>query len=1175
MAEKLTVQQAQAVSDRGGKLLVSAAAGSGKTKVLVDRLLRYLTDPVAPTNLDEFLIITYTKAAASELRGKIAAKLTERIALEPENRHLQKQMQRLFLTKISTVHGFCADILREYAYRLDIAADFRVADENECRELRETVLSDLLDRAYENSETSEDFRAFVDTQGLGRDDRLVPELIEKVYDSAKCHLDPEKWLDDALAFGDLGDISDASETVWGRFLMNDLAEYLLCQIRVMQQCADAAANIPGAEKAAANLRDTLYQLKKLCESQTWDDVVRNQNIDYGRLTFPRKCDDPEMAERIKAARTACKKGLEKRLRPFADQSAQVLSDLAQSAAGARGLVELVRQFDREYRAAKRSRRCLDFADLEHKMLDLLLGSSRSGPTSAAAEIGSRFREIMVDEYQDSNGVQDAIFSALTVKRQNCFMVGDVKQSIYQFRLADPDIFLRKYHAYADAADALPGQGRKVLLSHNFRSGGEVIEAVNDVFSRCMSPKVGGLHYGEAEALREGIPHIPLETPGTELYALEIREDTYTEEAAFVAEKIAVMLKSGTSVRNGDTLRPVRPEDIVILLRSPGSVGGYFQRALEERGIRCSSGGGCDLLKTREIGTLRSLLQTIYNPRLDIPLISTLASPVFGFTADDLAAFRAKRRFGTVYDALQRDDSEKTKSFLETLGILRQEARMYTLTQLLERCLALTRMDSVFAAMPDGDARRENIQVFCQLAADFEAGNHRDLGQFLDHLEAMESKGLMTAGTGSGDCVTVMSIHKSKGLEFPVVFLCGLSREFNRESLRSQILCDRELGLGLSVADNQNRVRYPTVSKRAIAARMMSESLSEEMRVLYVAMTRARDRLIMTYASRNLESDLKEIALRLDFDGGELLCRDVVCPGEWVLLTAMQRTEAGELFALGGRPDQTHTGAVPWRICVAQAPQAASEGTLGPDMQATMPQNAEQLLSQALAFRYPYESATRVASKQTATGRKGRVKDTEVSERTPEPKPHKRTWREPSFLSGQAQGREVGNAIHAAMQYVRYASCGTLADIREEIDRLVRFGFLTEQQGELVDCEMLEAFFRTELGQRLVNGAQCLREFKFSVLDDASHYGADLEGEKVLLQGVVDCAILEDDGITVIDFKTDRVTENTLPDVAARYAPQVSIYGEALSRIYERPIKGEYLYFFRLNRLIPVSECNGS
>lgn len=1172
MADKLTPQQAEAVTNRGGKLLVSAAAGSGKTKVLVDRLLGYLTDPKDPANLDEFLIITYTKAAASELRAKIAAKLTERISQEPENRHLQKQMQRLFLTKISTVHGFCSDILREYAYRLDLPADFRVADENECREIRETVLADLLDRAYETAGDSPDFRAFVDTQGLGRDDRLVPELIEKVYNSAMCHLDADGWLEKALSFADMDQVSDASETVWGKYLMDDLKEYLDCQIHVMNQCVQALEETAGMEKPAANLKDTLYQLQILRGSETWDDVVKHHDIDYGRLTFPRKCDDPELVERVKAARDACKNGLKKRLRPFADPSEQVLRDLQQSGAGARGLVALVKSFEKEYSIAKHSRRCLDFSDLEHKMLDLVLGKSRSGLTVAATEIGNRFREIMVDEYQDSNGVQDAIFTALTMKRNNCFMVGDVKQSIYQFRLADPDIFLQKYHAYADAEQAEAGQGRKVLLSHNFRSGAEVIEAVNNVFSNCMTPEVGGLYYGEAEALREGVPHTPLNNPGTELYALEIREDTYQEEAAFVAEKIHNMLQEGTLIRCRDGLRPVKAEDIVILLRSPGSVGGHFQRALEARNICCASGGGTDLLQTQEIGTLRSLLQTIYNPRQDIPLISTLACPVFGFTADDLAAFRAKRRFGTVYDALVRDDSPKCKEFLRVLDVLRKDARMHTLTQLLERCLALTRLDSIYAAMPGGDTRQANLQTFCQLAVDFEMGNHRDLGQFLDHLNAMETKGLITAGAEGKDCVTIMSIHKSKGLEFPVVFLCGLSREFNRDSLRSQILCDRELGLGLSVADTKNRVRYPTIAKRAIAARMMSESLSEEMRVLYVAMTRARDRLIMTYASRNLEADLKDIALRVDFDDGRLLCRDVVCPGEWVLLTAMRRTEAGELFAIGGKPAVTHVSPIPWNIRVTEASEEEAAEKTAEVAAAGLPAGVEEKLREALSFCYEHTAATMIASKQTATGRKGRQKDAEVSEHTEESKPLKRTWREPSFLSGDAAGKDVGSAIHAALQYVRYENCGTLEDIQGEIDRLVRYGFLSQRQGELVDCEMLNAFFKTDIGQRLVHGAKCLREFKFSILDDGIHYGEGLEGEKMLLQGVVDCAILEDDGITIIDFKTDRVTEKTLPDFVDRYAPQVLIYGEALSRIYEQPIKGEYLYFFRLNRLIPVSKA---
>ncbi len=1169
MAEQLTAQQKQAVENRGGKLLVSAAAGSGKTKVLVDRLLRYLTDPVDPANLDDFLIITYTKAAASELRGKIAAKLTEAIAADPENRHLQRQMQRLFLTKISTVHGFCADVLREFAYRLDLSADFRVADENECREIREQVMGELLDRAYENTAEDPDFRAFVDTQGLGRTDALVSEIILKVYDSARCHLDPEGWLQGCLDAAHVEGLTDAGQTLWGKKLMEDLFSYLDCQIEVMTKCAELAESSENMEKPAVNLRDTLYQLQHLRSATNWDEIVARKNIDFGRLTFPRKNVDAELAEKIKACRTACKKGVEKQLRSFADDSQQVLRDLSDSAAGARGLIGLTRQFGEDYDRAKRSRRCVDFGDLEHKMLDLLLGTKRNGPTAAAREIGNRFREIMVDEYQDSNGVQDAIFMALTQQKQNCFMVGDVKQSIYQFRLADPGIFLEKYHAYVRADDACAGEGRKVLLSANFRSGVEVVSAVNDVFRDCMSPAVGGLYYGEEEMLREGVPHGKLPDPGVELYGIEVREDTYAEEAAFVAQRIRQLLDDGQVVRGKDGLRPVCVDDIVILLRSPGSVGWQFQQALENVGIRCTTGGGTDLLQTEEIGTLRCILQVISNPQQDIPLIGALASPVFGFTADELAACRGNRKWGCIYDALRVYENQKASDFLKLLEVLRQEARMNPVSRLIGKIFTLTRMDSIYASMEDGETRAANLQSLYALAAAQENNGRRELNQFLETLDAMEEKGLMTVGEAPGGCVTIMSIHKSKGLEFPVVFLCGLSREFNRESLRAQVLCDKELGLGLSVADTVNRIRYPAISKRAIAVKTAAESVSEEMRVLYVAMTRARDRLIMTYAAKNLQSDLADIALRYDIGGSDLLTRDVVCPGEWVLLSALRRMEAGEFHNLGARPAQLRLSGEPWLIRVVQAPEQIQtvHETSADDRQ--LDHDVVERLREALDFRYAHWAATQTPSKQTATQRKGRIKDQEAAEGTQEPKQIHRSWRKPSFIKEAPTGKTYGSAMHAVMQYIRYEQCGDAQGVAGEIERLVRERFITPEQGKMADCDAIAAFFDTEIGRKLSGGCEHLREFKFSILDNGSYYGEGLEKEQVLLQGVVDCAILEEDGITVLDFKTDSVTQSNMDSVVDQYRAQVRTYAHALERIYDKRVKKAYLYLFRMNRFVEV------
>jgi len=542
MADKWTPQQEQAVKDRGGKLLVSAAAGSGKTKVLVDRLMHYLTDPDDPADLDEFLIITYTKAAASELRGKIAAKLTEKIAEEPENRHLQKQMQRLFLTKISTVHGFCADVLRQYAYRLDIAPDFRVADENECREIRETVMTAMLDGMYANALSDEDFRVFVDTQGMGRSDALVPQIVEKVYNSAMCHLDPDDWLDKCLAGTACEGLTDASQTPWGEYLIRDLQDTLDAELRVLDICLEQLGRDAAMEKFETHISAIARQLRQLRQCSTWDAVVENRSIDYGRFPTVRKNIDPELKDRVKAAKDACKKALDKKMRFFTDKSHQILTDVAQTSAASRGLIALVRQFETGFRQAKRSRRVLDFSDLEHRTLDILLGKNRTTPTAIAREIGRQFREVMVDEYQDSNKVQDAIFNALTEERNNCFMVGDVKQSIYQFRLADPKIFLEKYNSYLPADQAKAGEGRKVMLSHNFRSGVEVIEGVNHVFRTCMSPRVGDLYYGDEEALRQWIPTPPLGRPGVELHVLYTEEDKYSREAAYVARRIEQMLR---------------------------------------------------------------------------------------------------------------------------------------------------------------------------------------------------------------------------------------------------------------------------------------------------------------------------------------------------------------------------------------------------------------------------------------------------------------------------------------------------------------------------------------------------------------------------------------------------------------------------------------------------------
>ena len=1169
MAEQLTPSQKLAVENRGGKLLVSAAAGSGKTKVLVDRLLSYLTDKMVPANLDDFLIITYTKAAAAELRGKISDKLTSFIADHPHNRHMQQQIQRLHMAKISTVHAFCADILRQYAYLLDIPADFRIAEDSECQEMMGSVLEKLLDSAYGSRMDDPSFRAFVDSQGLGRDDRQVPEIILQIYSSALCHLDPIKWLDQCVEDANVKDITDVGQTRWGSYLIEDLKEYLSLQIKAIENCIEQAELSEGYEKPVTVLSATLLRLKQLRDCEAWDQIANCPPIPYGVLTFKKDQRGSDLAERIKSVRSHCKEGLAKKLRAFRADNDAALDQLRQAALSACGIVDLVKDFRIQYDALKRARRVMDFSDIEQKTLDLLLGKQRTGPTAAAREISARFREIMVDEYQDSNAVQDAIFCALTHERKNCFMVGDVKQSIYQFRLADPSIFLEKYNSYKAADTVTDDTGRKVMLSSNFRSSGGVISAVNDVFQTCMSVKVGGLSYGADEMLYEGLAHIPLAEPEVELYGVDVRDDTYREEACFVASRIRKLLDGNHQIRDGADLRPIQPQDIVILLRSPGSVGGEFSYALEEAGIHCSMGNGGDLLQLPHIESLCSILQVIHNPVQDIPLLAALAGPVFGFTADDLARIRIGQRHTDFYSALNQDDSEKSRSFLEVLHTLRNDARFLSVTQLIHKIFLLTNMLGIYGAMPDGDILVQDLQEFCQMASAFEDTGRKDLSCFLDYLEAMRVHGFPVEGADSGNCVRIMSIHKSKGLEFPVVFLCGLSRSFNMTDTTKAVLCHKDLGLGLTCVNQTQRVRFPTVAKRAIAARITADTVSEEMRVLYVAMTRARDRLIMTYAAPKLKDRLQDIVLRMDMCDADLLTAYAACPGTWVLYTALRRTEAGAFFQLAGYPECVSARDIPWHIRVVEAPlDGFAAVDTNTDEAEQLPQTLIEKIRRGLTYQYPHYAAVTTPSKLTATQLKGRIKDQEAAEYTKQERNRVRSLRA-AGTNSQSSGIDYGNTMHTLMQYIDYSACQDADSVAEQVRLLVDKDLLSSRQAEYLDIEGVVDFFSSELGTRIRNGREVLREFKFSVLEKADAFVPGTEGEAVLLQGVVDCALIEADKITIVDFKTDAVTEATVHSRTQQYVPQVTTYANALKRIYEQPNCAAYLYYFRIKKLIRV------
>lgn len=1179
MAEiQLTAAQLAAVQDRDGALLVSAAAGSGKTKVLVDRLMDRICDPIRPANVNEFLIITYTKAAAAELRAKIAAELGRRLAQRPDDRHLQRQMSLVYLTEISTVHAFCSGLLRTYAHTLNIPSDFRVGEEAECRQLRERALEAVLEDAYADPQPS--LRAAADFLGAGRNDRSLGEAVEALFRAALCHPDPEAWLAECRASLDLSGCSSCGETLWGRELLERFHEFLYEQSAAMEQAIADMAGIPQLENSyQISFRETLEQLKALEGLRSWDELGSAIPTSFGRLKAARGFEDKNFLSKLKAVRSRCLDGLKDWRDVFCGGDRETLEDLNRSAEALLGALELTEQFLERFAAEKRRRKMLDFSDLEQMTLRLLLQRGSGAPTAVAREIAERFVEILVDEYQDSNEIQERIFSALSKEERNRFMVGDVKQSIYRFRLADPTIFLEKYKSFTPVAAAQPGEPRKILLSENFRSRPEILDAVNHVFRAVMSERVGELNYGDDEALKAGRPFPPVAEPVVELHCMsavnaEGVSDKEGVEARFVAARIAQLLREERLAEDSGE-RSIRPEDVVILLRSVSSAAPAYMAELHRLGIPCTCDKGESLFDTREVETLLSILQTIDNPRRDVALVSAMMSPIYAFSAEELAEIRAASRRGSFFDALCASELPKAAVFLEQLRSLRTQARWLPLHRFLRLVYDETRIEAVFGAMDGGARRRANLEAFFTYAADRGAGV--TLMDFLDEVEnrRRQGQGIPVEDSAGSGAVRIMSIHKSKGLEFPVVILADLSRRFNLEDLRRNVLTHPVLLAGCHVLDRETGVRYPSIARRAISMRLQQESISEELRVLYVAMTRAKHRLVMTYCSKYLQAELEAAAAAAARPVASGFAASVKNPGMWILAAAMTRTEAGELFALSGNPRESFVSQYPWMIRVHE-PDAA-QPTVCVEVQqeetAAVTVTDDETIRRKLSFRYPYLSASRVPSKVTATQLKGRAMDREASEEAAEfLPPPRRPLRRPRFIA-EDRGltpAEKGTANHLFLQFADYAACQTEEGVAGELQRMVQREFLTEKQAQAVEQARILQLFQGPLGQEILGCAQVVREMKFSLLVDGSFYDLEARGEEIMLQGVVDCLLVEKDGLTVIDFKTDAVRPGQEGERAAYYAGQLRAYALALERIYQKPVRRRLLYFLRTGCMYPIT-----
>jgi ATP-dependent helicase/nuclease subunit A len=878
---------------------------------------------------------------------------------------------------------------------------------------------------------------------------------------------------------------------------------------------------------------------------------------------------------------------------FCDDSRTLLGDVELVYPAVRALLDLTADFSDAYAAEKGRRGLLDFSDLEHFTLRLLLGGD-GAPTDLAGEWSGRFAEIMVDEYQDTNEVQNAIFTVLSRAGRNLFLVGDVKQSIYRFRLADPTIFLEKYRTFKYYTEAAEGEERYITLSRNFRSRLEVLESVNDLFSDLMSEEFGEMDYTAKEALYPGGSFPDSGDYRTELDVLDCgdreegelgKTDKNLMEARFTARRIRELSSGGLLISDGEGgVRPARPEDVVILLRSPGPVLHHYARALGEQGLSWSAEGAEDFFASTEVNVALSILQIVDNPRQDVALISALRSPVWGFSGDRLAQLRTCSG-GDFYDALlaaaQEEEGEDCRAFLAELGRLRLGAGDFSSHRLLWEIYERTNLPGIFGAMPDGQERQGNLLTLYELARRFEESGHRGLFGFLAHVSRLRDAGVrivppQTPGEGGG--VSVLSIHRSKGLEFPVVFVCGLARRFNRDDLKKTVLFHPRLGVGPKALDRERMIEYATLPRLAVASKLEYEMMAEELRLLYVAMTRAKEKLIMTYV---LSTGARELGTLSEDAGSPVEPQALLscsCVGQWVLLSALSRPEAGALReaagVFGGESESgSHTSE--WDIRLTDgatyetAPKKPERTEEGPEEDA--PEDGE--LIRRLTWVNPNKALEDVPSKLTATQLKGRFMDEEAAQEAdmPGPRPPMRFHR-PRFAAEELglTAAQKGTALHLALQYMDFAKTSSAAEIDEEIGRLTAKALLTDSQAEAIDVEKLFSFFASPFGREVLNARGLRREFKFSILVPAADYypGAGT-GECILLQGVIDCWFEQGDGLTVLDFKTDRVTEETVAQRAEEYRPQLAAYGRALEEITGQKVGRRILWFFALNRAVEL------
>lgn len=1181
---KWTPAQQNCIDARGGSVLVSAAAGSGKTSVLVERVIRRITDPQHPTDIDRLLIVTFTKAAAAEMKQRLAARLSEFIAADPENTRLQRQQMLLPTAAISTIDGFCTAFLREHFDACGISPRFGIAEGATATMLQNEALEETLEVFYAGGEDG--FLQLSDLLNGRRDDAGVKNAVLSTYNFIQAQAFPHRWLKEACTVPTDMPLSD---TVWGQWIRRFAAEHLGFLAQMAAKAVSGVAGLEGAEAYCDRLRADVAVLERTAliladATNDWDTCIRALVAAVPDRLPGTKGIDKSYTEPIKAVWSTVRDDLRKKLTPlFGDSEETEKAALAATAPKLAALCALIEAFDERYSTKKQERQLLDFSDLEHLTLELLCDEQTGQPTPLAKEVATQYAEILVDEFQDTNAVQDTIFRMLNNEDNACFFVGDVKQSIYGFRQAMPEIFMAKKAAF------VPFDGVNypayITLGENFRSRREVTGAVNFVFDQLMTPAFCRIDYTGGEGLIPANTTYPAADAQTEILLLD---NPFSEkvcasdilEARIIAARIRELTENGSVTEKG-ALRPVKYSDICILLRSRGSHAAALAAELNRLGIPTATDVGTAFFAANEVQTALALLRTVDNPLRDIPLAALLLSPVGGFSADDLAAVRivakaASEKRPSLYAALlsaANSDTlpaalrERIQQFLHTLRRQRRLAVSMTADTLLTRLLEETGMLSAAAAASDGEQRVANLRELIKLARTYEQNGFRGLSAFVRYIDRMETEkgdlATVPLTAGEGNAVSVMTIHGSKGLEFPIVFMAHLFGEFNREASRQPLLLHGDAGAAITGYDPEAMTSCRTVSQNGVLTATRYTAFAEELRVLYVAMTRAKEKLITVFVRKNLPARLQKLATFQPsgntMDTPRMLAMS--SPGDWLLAAFLRHPDANLLRCLAAQPDIETLPCDTPLACREYAPDALADAA--PQAESAADSVPEQTLvdtlKERLSFTYPFAALSAIPVKIAASELAHRETDTAFI-----------ATRRPAFLSeGGLTPAERGTAMHTFMQFAEYAAAAQNAEA--EADRLYEQGFLTASQREALDLMRIRRFFDSPLYARMCAADALQREYAFTVPLAVTAFDPTLppalEKENLVVQGIADCLFEEDGALVIVDYKTDRVKDPAA--LAALYQKQLDIYSTALTQTLGKPVKETLLYSFYLDQAVKV------